>query len=191
MVPIIDDAHLPPHDALRKLRLLLEDFPENHGFILFGLPFHNTTLQLSINHGIRSRITYSAKIDPLAPHTITGFVRSQLDRVGLPHQTFTEAAINLIIRSSEGALRTVKNLCIGALIETLHYLTKSFDLKQVNAILLQPHWQHNQQSEPAHQGIVFTNQPPFPKVSNNATLKTKNFPVKRRPALRAHNRAKG
>lgn len=164
IVPIIDDAHLVPIAALRKLRLLLEDFPKNHNLILFGQPALNTTLQLSINHDIRSRITYSAKIDSLAPHTITEFIHSQLDRVGLPHHTFTEAVVNLIIRSSEGTLRAVKNLCIGALIEAVRDRTKTVDLKQVNAVLLQPHWRHNQQHEPAPQGIVFTNQPPAPSI---------------------------
>jgi MSHA biogenesis protein MshM len=128
--------------------------------ILFGQPALNTTLQLSINHDIRSRITYSAKIDSLAPRAITDFIHSQLDRVGLPHHTFTEAAVNLVTRSSEGTLRAVKNLCIGALIEAVRDRTKTIDLKQVNAVLLQPHWRHNQQNEPAAQGVVFTNQPP-------------------------------
>jgi len=30
IIPIIDDAHLLPPEALHKLRLLLEDFPKNH-----------------------------------------------------------------------------------------------------------------------------------------------------------------
>lgn len=163
IVPIIDDAHLVPIEALRRLRLLLGDFPKNHNLILIGQPALNTTLQLSINNDIRTRITYSAKIEALAPHAITEYIHSQLDRVELPHHTFSEPAINLIIRTSEGVLRSVKNLCIGSLIEAVRDQTKIVDIKQVNAVLLQPHWRHNQQNEPAQPGIVFTNQPPKPR----------------------------
>jgi type II secretory pathway predicted ATPase ExeA len=159
IIPIIDDAHLVPIEALRKLRLLLEDFPKNHNLILFGQPSLNTTLQLGINHDIRSRITYSARIDTLAPQALTDFIHGQLDRVQLPHHTFTEAALNLILRSSEGALRAVKNLCIGSLIEAVRDRTKTVDLKQVNAVLLQPHWRHNPQHD-APQTLVFTHQKP-------------------------------
>jgi len=159
IIAIIDDAHLIPIDALRRLRLLLEDFPKNHNLILIGQPQLNTTLQLRINHDIKSRVTYSAKIEQLAPDDLTQYIHSQLDRVGLPHRTFTEEAINLILRSSEGTLRAVKNLCVGSMIEAVRDSTKTVDLKQVNAVLLQPHWRHNQQDEPT-QSVVFTNQRP-------------------------------
>jgi len=36
LVTIIDDAHLMSMENLRKLRLLLEDFPKNHNLILIG-----------------------------------------------------------------------------------------------------------------------------------------------------------
>ncbi len=149
IIPIIDDAHLIPIEALRKLRLLLEDFPKNHNLILLGQSAFNTTLQLRVNDDIRTRITYSATLGRLAPEGIIGFVKNQLDQVGLPHSTFTEAALNLIVRSSEGTLRAVKNLCVSSMIEAVRERTKTIDTRQVNAVLLQPHWRHNQQHEPA------------------------------------------
>jgi len=153
IIPIIDDAHLVPIDALRKLRLLLEDFPKNHNLILIGQNSLNTTLQLRVNHDIKSRITYSANIEKLSPKQLTEYIQSQLDRAGLPHNTITEAALNLIIRSSEGTLRAVKNLCIGSLLEAVQDSTKIVDTKQVNAVLLQPHWRHNQDHEPLQDAI--------------------------------------
>ncbi|NOZ72535.1 MAG: AAA family ATPase [Chloroflexi bacterium] len=162
VIPIIDDAHLIPIEALRKLRLLLEDFPKNHNLVLLGQPSLNTTLQLRINEDIRSRITYSAIVERLAPDTIAKFINEQLDLVGLPHSTFTDAALNLIARSSEGALRAVKNLCIGSMIEAVRDSTKTIDIKQVNAVLLQPHWRHNQQQEPK-EALFLTNQKPAQK----------------------------
>ena len=157
IIPIIDDAHLLPVDALHKLRLMLEDFPKNHNLILIGQPSLNTTLQLRQQLDIKSRITYSAKLDLLSPATLTRHIHHQLDLVGLPHTTFTEAAIHLILRLAEGTLRTVKNLCLGSLIEAVRDRTKIVDLRQVNAVLMQPHWRHNSQDEPP-QPLVHTNQ---------------------------------
>jgi MSHA biogenesis protein MshM len=162
IIPIIDDAHLLPVDALHKLRLMLEDFPKNHNLILIGQPALNTTLQLRPQQDLKSRVTYSAKIDALAPTALTAFIHHQLDLVGLPHQTFTNEAVNLILRLSEGTLRAVKNLCVGSLIEAVRDQTKIVDLKQVNAVLMQPHWRHNAQDEPA-QPLVVTNQKARPK----------------------------
>jgi MSHA biogenesis protein MshM len=127
IIPIIDDAHLVPVEALRKLR---------------------------INHDLKTRITYSARLEALTSDHLVEFIHSQLDRAGLPHATFTEQALNLIARSSEGTLRAVKNLCIGALIEAVRDRTKTVDLKQVNSVLLQPHWRHNQTGEPAEPVLI-------------------------------------
>ncbi|MCH7229126.1 ExeA family protein [Haloferula sp. A504] len=154
IIPIIDDAHLIPIEALRKLRLLLEDFPRSHNLILIGQPALNTTLQLRINHDLKTRVTYSAKLDALTANHLAEFIHSQLDRVGLPHATFTEEAVHLITRSAEGTLRAVKNLCIGSLIEAVRDRTKTVDLKQVNAVLLQPHWRHNLTGEPAEPVLI-------------------------------------
>ncbi|MEZ4226563.1 MAG: hypothetical protein R3B13_36790 [Polyangiaceae bacterium] len=44
------------------------------------------------------------------------------------------------MRSSEGVLRRARNLCLSALLEAVRDRTKTVDLKQVNRVLLQPHW---------------------------------------------------
>ncbi len=154
VIPIIDDAHLAPLEALRKLRLLFEDFPKNHNLILLGQPQLNDTLQLRVNEDIRNRITYSAILPPLGPSAIREFIFQQLDRVGLAHATFSEAAIHLIARSSEGVLRSVKNLCVGAMIESAGAGVKTVDTSQVNAVLMQPHWRASRDRE-QHDGVRF------------------------------------
>ena len=77
------------------------------------------SLALSINEEIRSRVTYSVVLPRLAPETIEAFVLGQLDRAGLGHNTFTQEALALIVRSGEGLLRRSRNLCLGALIEAV------------------------------------------------------------------------
>ena len=49
LVTIIDDAHLMEMESLRKLRLLLEDFPKNHNLILVGQVELLANLDLAIN----------------------------------------------------------------------------------------------------------------------------------------------
>ncbi len=140
LVPIIDDAHLMPADCLRKLRLLCEDFPHSHNLVLIGQPPLLQSLALSINEEIRSRVTYSVVLLRLAPETIQSFILGQLDRAGLGHNTFTAEALALIIRSGEGLLRRTRNLCLSSLIEAVRDQTRTVELKQVNRVLIQPHW---------------------------------------------------
>jgi hypothetical protein len=71
--------------------------------------------------------------------------RAELDRAGLPHSSFTPEALALVVRSSEGILRRVRNLCLGALIEAVRDRVKTVDLKQVNRVLIQPHWREQRE----------------------------------------------
>jgi type II secretory pathway predicted ATPase ExeA len=140
LVPIIDDAHLMPTDCLRKLRLLCEDFPRSHNLVLIGQPPLMQSLTLSINEEIRSRVTYSALLPRLGPEAVEKFILDQLDRAGLGHNTFTPEALALTVRSGEGLLRRTRNLCLSSLIEAVRDQTRIVDLKQINRVLIQPHW---------------------------------------------------
>jgi len=143
LVPIIDDAHLMQTDCLRKLRLLFEDFPHSHNLVLIGQPPLLQSLALSINEEIRSRVAYSVILPRLGPEATEAFILAQLDRAGLGHNTFTADALALIVRSAEGLLRRTRNLCPAALIEAVRDQTRTVDLKQVNHVLIQPHWRND------------------------------------------------
>jgi len=140
LVPIIDDAHLMDVECLRKLRLLFEDFPKNHNLVLIAQTPLMHKLHLTVNEDIRSRITYSVKVPKLNPDDMRTFIFAQLDRVKLGHNTFSDEAVELIIRSSEGVLRRTRNLCISAMLETVRDRKKVVGLDQVNRVLMQPHW---------------------------------------------------
>jgi len=144
LAPIIDDAHLIEVHDLRRLRLVFEDFPKNHNLILVAQPGLLTSLALTPNHDIQSRVTYSALVPRLAPDDMTKFILGQLDAVAMPHATFTAEALGLIVRSSEGYLRRARNLCLGSLVEAVRDRTRTVDLKQVNRVLLQPHWRERE-----------------------------------------------
>ncbi len=147
LVPIIDDAHLLDVECLRKLRLLFEDFPKNHNLVLFAQTSLMHKLRLTVNEDIRSRITYSVKVHRLNPDDIRSFIFDQLDAVKLGHNTFSEEAVDLVVRSSEGILRRTRNLCISAMLEAVRDRKQVIGLDQVNRVLLQPHWRKDHDME--------------------------------------------
>jgi MSHA biogenesis protein MshM len=140
LVIIIDDAHLMDIHTLRRIRLLLEDFPKNHNLILAGQPELLYQFSLKVNQDIKSRITFSTTMRKLNPEDMKAFILSQMDRVGLGHNTFSEEALDLIVRSADGILRKAKNLCVGCMLEAVRRQKKSIDLDNVNHVLIQPHW---------------------------------------------------
>jgi type II secretory pathway predicted ATPase ExeA len=140
LVPIIDDAHLLHIDCLRKLRLLFEDFPKNHNLILIAQPDLMHHLHLGVNEDIKSRITFSTTLPKLTSEDLQSFIFTQFDLVGLAHNTLSDDALALILRSSEGILRRARNLTVSALMETVRDRLQTVGLDQVNRVLMQPHW---------------------------------------------------
>jgi MSHA biogenesis protein MshM len=141
LTTVLDDAHLMDLANLRQLRLLFEDFPKNHNLVLIGRPSLLANLDLGVNHDIKSRVTYSVITKRLHPDAMREFILRELDRVGLGHNTFSQAAVDLIVRSADGVLRQARNLCVGCLIEGVRSATKAIDIDIVNRVLMQPHWQ--------------------------------------------------
>ena len=97
---------------------------------------------LKVNDDIKSRVTYSVVLKRLAPDDMKSFISSQLDLVGLGHNTFTEEAIDLIVRSADGILRRTRNLCLGSFLEAVRVQRKTIDIDLVNRVLIQPHWRN-------------------------------------------------
>lgn len=141
LTTILDDAHLMDLANLRKLRLLFEDFPKNHNLVLVGQPSLLAALDLGVNSDMKSRVTYSVITKRQNPDDLRGFLLRELDRVGLGHNTLTDPAIDLIVRSADGVLRKARNLCVGCLIEAVRSGNKTIDIDNVNRVLRQPHWQ--------------------------------------------------
>jgi type II secretory pathway predicted ATPase ExeA len=147
LILIIDDAHLMDINTLRRLRLLFEDFPKSHNIILIGQPALLYNMSLKVNEDIKSRVTYSTIMSKLNPDTIKEFIFSELDKVTLAHNIFTDDALELIIRSSDGILRRVRNLCLSCMLEAVRSRKRSIDLDIVNSVLIQPHWRRENDIE--------------------------------------------
>ncbi len=140
IIVIIDDAHLMDMNTLRKLRLLFEDFPKNHNVILIGQVQLVHNMALKINEDIKSRVTYSVILKKLNPDDMEKFITRELDTAGLPHNIFTENALSLLVRSSDGILRKVRNLCLSCMVEGVRSQKKTIGIDTVNRVLVQPHW---------------------------------------------------
>ena len=68
-------------------------------------------------------------------------MRPEFRPAHLGHNTFTQPAVDLIVRSADGVLRQARNLCVGCLIEAVRSANKTIDIDNVNRVLRQPHWQ--------------------------------------------------
>jgi type II secretory pathway predicted ATPase ExeA len=144
LAPIIDDAHLMDIDCLRRIRLLFEDFPKNHNLVLIGQPKLLTTISLATNDDIKSRVTYSVIMPKLAPDDMENFILGEFDKAGLGHNTITQDALALIVRSAEGVIRRARNITLSCLLDAIRDQTKTVELKHVNNVLKQPHWRNSQ-----------------------------------------------
>lgn len=142
---LIDEAHLLDMHVLRKLRLLFEQFPKKHNLILFGQRDLLHYLSLNVNQDIKSRITYSANIIRLNDDDMERYIVKELESVRMGINTFDQAAIELIIRSSQGNLRLCRNLCYGSLIEACRETKKIVTISHVNNVLVQPHWRSHEE----------------------------------------------
>ncbi len=105
-------------ESLRKLRLLLEDFPKNHNLILVGQVELLSNLDLQVNQDIKSRVTYSVITKRLHDDAMREFIHREFDRIGLGHNTSQPASHRTGgVRSCEGVLRRCRNLCLSAMLE--------------------------------------------------------------------------
>ena len=66
---------------------------------------------------------------------LMAFIFEQLDHIRLGYNTFSDEALDLIVRSSEGILRRVRNLCVSALLETARDRKQVVGMEQVNKVL--------------------------------------------------------
>ena len=97
-------------------------------------------MALNINLDIKSRVTFSTILNKLNPDDMEIFITRELDTAGLPHNIFTENALALIIRSSDGILRNARNICLSCMIEAVRSQKRTIDIAIVNQVLIQPHF---------------------------------------------------
>ena len=95
---------------------------------------------MTINEDLKSRITYSKTILRLNNDDLAAYITRELEAVRLGANVFDEAAIELIIRSSQGNLRLCRNLCYASLATCCQNQKRVVLISHVNEVLIQPHW---------------------------------------------------
>lgn len=141
---VIDEAHLLDIDILRKLRLLFERFPKKHNLVLLGHTELMFRLSMMCNEDIKSRISYSKQVLPLADQELSDFITAELAAVGLGANTFDDAALQVVLRAVQGNLRLCRNLCYASLVATCMDSQRICTVSHVNVALQQPHWRSHE-----------------------------------------------
>lgn len=119
-VLLIDEATLIPEETLEELRLLLDlHHPQTHksliSIILSG-PFSEPDLPAYFNSpALRQRLPLKCHVGNLDEEQCGDYIKHRLEIAGQPNQLFTDEAIELIARRSNGAPRSINNICDLAL----------------------------------------------------------------------------
>jgi type II secretory pathway predicted ATPase ExeA len=119
-VLLIDEATLIPEDTMEELRLLLDlHHPKTHkaliSIILSG-PFSEPDIPAYFNSpALRQRLPLKCHVGNLDEEQCGDYIKHRLEIAGQPNQLFTDDAIEVIARRSNGAPRSINNICDLAL----------------------------------------------------------------------------
>jgi general secretion pathway protein A len=119
-VLLIDEATLIPAETMEELRLLLDPYhPETQksliSMILSG-PFSEPDLPAYFNNpALRQRLPLKCHVGNLDEEQCGDYIKHRLEVAGQPNQLFTDEAIEMIARRSNGAPRSINNICDLAL----------------------------------------------------------------------------
>jgi MSHA biogenesis protein MshM len=118
-VVLIDEAQALPNRTLEAVRLLTNLETERRKLlqvVLFGQPELDERLAQPDLRQLAQRITFSARLKPLAPADVDAFVQHRVHACGQQRRLFTAAAVRRIARASRGVPRLINILCHKSLL---------------------------------------------------------------------------
>lgn len=114
VVLLIEEAQAMPLDTLEEIRLFSNLETSHHKLmqiVLFGQPELDENLSLPRMRQLRERITHSFKVPPMVPAVIPEYLMFRLRTAGYRGpDIFTQGAIKLISKVSEGIVRRISIL---------------------------------------------------------------------------------
>lgn len=120
VVVLIDEAHAMPKETLEEIRLLSNLESSRHKLlqlVLFGQPEINETLARADMRQLRERITQSFSLEPLVRDDISEYLDFRMRAAGYHGPgVFSEEAVKLIDKSSQGLTRRINILADKALL---------------------------------------------------------------------------
>ena len=120
LVVVIDEAQNLSEPVLEAVRMLSNFETPRHKLIqiiLSGQPQLEKTLASPQMLQLRQRISIFAHLEPLSEQEIRTYIRHRLEIFGnhAIEEVFSEQALELITRHSEGIPRSINNICLNAL----------------------------------------------------------------------------
>ncbi|MDQ5916396.1 MAG: biosis protein MshM, partial [Pseudomonadota bacterium] len=120
VVVLIDEAHAMPAETLEEIRLLSNLESNRHKLlqiVLFGQPELDIRLAQTDMRQLKERITHNFALEPLKRNDIASYLMFRMRAAGYHGpDLFTQPAVQLISRSSEGLTRRINILADKALL---------------------------------------------------------------------------
>ena len=140
LVVAIDEAQNLSESVLEAVRMLSNfETPRRKliQIILSGQPQLEKTLASPQMLQLRQRISIFAHLEPLSEQEIRTYIRHRLEIFGNPaiEEVFSEPALALIARHSEGIPRNINNICFNALSLGCAIQSRTVDSKVIEEVL--------------------------------------------------------
>lgn len=138
-VLIVDEAQGLSSELLEEIRLLLnfETYTEKQlQIILAGQPELRQVLNDRSLRQLKQRISLRCEIKPLRADEVPAYIRARLKTAGATRlDLFTNDAMAMIFRASEGVPRLVNNICDNALLSGFAVGAKQITQKIVSEVI--------------------------------------------------------
>jgi len=139
VVALIDEAHAMPPAALEEIRLLSNLESSRHKLlqiVLFGQPELDQRLGETAMRQLNDRITHHFRLEPLHRNDVAVYLMFRLRAAGYHGpDLFTQGAIRLISRASEGLTRRINILADKALLAAFSEGLHQVNGRQVRAAI--------------------------------------------------------
>ena len=139
VVVMIDEAHAMPPETLEEIRLLSNLESNRHKLVhivLFGQPELDERLSEMSMRQLKERITHNFALEPLHRGDIGNYLMFRMRAAGYRGpDIFTQGAIQLISKSSEGLTRRINILADKSLLSAFSEDRHQIDNKQVKAAI--------------------------------------------------------
>ena len=139
VVVMIDEAHAMPPETLEEIRLLSNLESNRHKLVhivLFGQPELDERLSEMSMRQLKERITHNFALEPLRRGDIGNYLMFRMRAAGYRGpDIFTQGAIQLISKSSEGLTRRINILADKSLLSAFSEDRHQIDGKQVKAAI--------------------------------------------------------
>jgi len=138
-VVLVDEAHAMPLDTLEELRLLYNLQVGKHKLIqivLFGQPELDEKLEQSNMRQLKDRIVHHFSILPISRKVINDYLMFRMRAAGYKGpDVFSQAAVLLIGKASQGLMRRVNILADKALLAAFVENTHRIEVRHVQAAI--------------------------------------------------------